>query len=143
VTGGIRVEGSINFLLLDGVVGAVLMSGVWKSDIVVTVFGTPMRIQAIVRECLLVALAIASLRLTPRAVREHNAFHWEPIVEVAKLFAGIFVTIIPLIAMLQAGRDGALAPVLELIAGDDGRPRNIAIYWASGLFSALLDNAPT
>lgn len=143
VTGGFRVEGTVNFLLLAGVVGAVLMSGMWKSDVVVTVFGTPVRIQAIGRECLLVALALASLRLTPRSVREHNAFHWEPIVEVAKLFAGIFVTIIPLIAMLQDGRDGALAPVLELIGGEEGRPSNIAIYWASGLFSAFLDNAPT
>ncbi|MFO1305184.1 MAG: sodium:proton antiporter [Burkholderiales bacterium] len=143
VKGPFRIEGGINFLLLAGVVGAVLMSGMWKTDVTFTVFGTTLRLQGVARECLLVLLALASLWLTPRAVREHNAFHWEPIVEVAKLFAGIFVTIVPLIAMLQAGREGALAPVLELIAGESGQPGNMAIYWATGLFSAFLDNAPT
>ena len=143
VTGPFRIEGAVNLLLLAAVIGAVLMSGAWKTDARIVVFDTPLRVQAVTRDVLLVALALASLRLTPRSVREHNAFHWEPIVEVAKLFAAIFVTIDPLIAILQAGRDGALAPVIEFLAGPEGRPDDIVIFWATGVFSAFLDNAPT
>jgi len=143
VRGPFRIEGAVNLLLLLGVVSDVLMSGVWKPGVDLTIFGTPVALQAIAREALLIALALVSLRVTPRAVREHNAFHWGPIVEVAKLFAGIFITIVPVIAMLQAGRDGALAPIVQIVSGPDGRPSERAIFWTCGILSAFLDNAPT
>src|SRR5205085_1923025 len=98
---------------------------------------------ALVREGMLIALALLSLAITPRGVREHNAFHWGPIVEVAKLFAGIFVTIIPVLAMLRAGADGALVPIVHLIQGPTGEVSDVAVYWLTGVLSALLDNAPT
>jgi len=138
-----RIEGRINFVLLAGVIAAILMSGAWKPGIDLAIFGTEVPLQALVREGLLVALALVSLVITPRAVREHNVFHWGPIVEVAKLFAGIFVTIIPVIAMLHASRDGALAPVVRLVEDANGDVSETAIYWLSGALSALLDNAPT
>ena len=141
--GTFRIEGALNLLLLAGVVGAVLMSGTWKPGIEFDVFGTATSLQALTREGLLIALALLSLAITPRAVREHNAFHWGPIIEIAKLFAGIFVTIIPVLAMLSAGRAGALAPLLNLMAGADGTPNDVEVYWATGLLSAFLDNAPT
>jgi hypothetical protein len=81
--------------------------------------------------------------VTPRAVREHNVFHWAPIVEVAKIFAGIFITIIPVIAMLGAGRDGALAGVVSLVVDPDGKPLDTMVFWTTGVLSAFLDNAPT
>ena len=139
----LRMEGARNLVLLAGVVGAVLMSGLWKPGIEITIFGTPVALQALTREALLIALALVSLALTPRAVREHNVFHWAPIAEVAKLFAGIFVTIIPVIAILHAGRNGALAGVIATVTGGDGTPIDSAVYWATGLLSAFLDNAPT
>ena len=92
-------------MLLAGIVGAVLMSGMWKPGIEFHVFGADVSLQSVAREVLLIGLALVSLALTPRAVRERNVFHWGPIVEVAKVFAGIFLTIIPVIAMLQAGRE--------------------------------------
>ena len=61
------------------------------------------------RSALLILLGIASLAITPAAVRAHNQFHWAPIVEVAKLFAAIFITIFPVLAMLEAGRAGRAA----------------------------------
>ncbi len=77
-------------------------------------------------------------------MRASNAFSWAPIVEVAKLFAGIFFTIIPLLAMLQAGRDGALAGLVALVTDNaTGEPRHAMYFWMTGLLSALLDNAPT
>ena len=64
---------------------------------------------------MVLALTALSLALTPREVRERNGFSWAPISEVAKLFAGIFLTVIPVIAMLQAGRSGGLANVVALV----------------------------
>ena len=66
-----------------------------------------------------------------------------PIREVAKLFAGIFVTIIPVLAMLQAGRNGTFAALLRVVTEPDGTPHDVAFFWLTGALSAFLDNAPT
>lgn len=137
------VEGKVNLLLLAGVVGAVLLSGSWKPGVAFDVFGTPVELQNLARDVLLVVIAIASLVLTPREVREGNGFSWGPILEVAKLFAGIFVTIIPVIAMLKAGRDGVFGPLVATVTNPDGTPDNVMYFWMSGTLSSFLDNAPT
>jgi Na+/H+ antiporter NhaD/arsenite permease-like protein len=62
---------------------------------------------------------------------------------VAKLFAGIFICIIPVIAILKAGLDGALAPLVSAVTGADGQPNELAYFWMTGLLSSFLDNAPT
>jgi Na+/H+ antiporter NhaD/arsenite permease-like protein len=140
----LAIDGAQNFALIAGVVGAVLLSGIWNPGIVFDVLGTPLALQNMVRDGALAALALASLALTPRDVRASNAFSWAPIAEVAKLFAGIFFTIIPLLAMLQAGRDGALAGMVALVTDSaTGEPRQAMYFWMTGLLSALLDNAPT
>ncbi|MEO8751742.1 MAG: sodium:proton antiporter [Casimicrobiaceae bacterium] len=137
------VEGSINLLLIAAVIGAVLMSGLWHPGIEFDVLGAHLPLENVLRDVALVALALASLALTPTAVREHNAFHWGPIAEVAKLFAGIFITIIPVLAMLAAGRDGALGGMANLVVDPAGEPRSVPLYWTTGVLSAFLDNAPT
>src|SRR6185312_9672898 len=71
-----------------------------------------------------------------------NDFAWGPMIEVAVLFAAIFVTLIPVIAMMAAGAKGPAAPLFtRIFAG--GVPDNALIFRASGLMSAVLDNAPT
>jgi Na+/H+ antiporter NhaD/arsenite permease-like protein len=138
------IDGAFNFTLIAGVVGAVLLSGVWKPGIVFDVVGTPLELQNLVRDVILVALALVSIALTPRAVRDANTFKWEPIAEVAKLFAGIFLTIIPVIAVLQAGSVGTLRGVVDLVTDTTtGQPRQLMYFWMTGLLSAFLDNAPT
>lgn len=82
-------------------------------------------------------LGLVSLRITPRQNREINEFSWTPIVEVAKLFAAIFITIIPAILILKAGDKGALAGLLAAIS----RPSHY--FWVVGGLSSFLDNAPT
>jgi Na+/H+ antiporter NhaD/arsenite permease-like protein len=139
----LRLDGSFNVLLIIGVVAAVLLSGLWKPGIVVNIAGTPLELQNALRDIALVALALASLKWTPRSLREANAFNWEPIVEVAKLFAGIFITIIPVIVSLQAGQRGALAAVVQMVVEPNGEPRYLMYFWVTGLLSAFLDNAPT
>lgn len=139
----IRFEGKVNFFLLLAIVGLVLMSGVWKPAMVLTVFGTDIELQNLMRDLLLIGVIFVSLSLTPRQAREGNEFSWGPIQEVAKLFAGIFITIIPVIAMLRAGESGAFAPIIRAVTDDSGQPINAMYFWASGILSSFLDNAPT
>lgn len=139
----LRIRGTINILLIGLIVGDILTSAVWKPGIALTILGTTVELQNIARDALLVALAIASLWLTPDEHRAANGFTWEPIREVAKLFAAIFVTIIPVLAMLQAGRNGPFAFLLAAVTANDGLPHEAAYFWLTGLLSALLDNAPT
>jgi Na+/H+ antiporter NhaD/arsenite permease-like protein len=138
----ITIEGKVNILLLGGVVGAVLMSGIWNPGVVFTIQYTDVELQNIVRDVLLLGLAALSLGLTSKESRKQNGFSWFPILEVGKLFIGIFITIIPAIEMLRAGTNGALAPIVELVT-HDGQPVNAMYFWATGLLSSFLDNAPT
>lgn len=139
----IKVTGKINLLLLLGVIGAVLMSGVWKPGISFEIYHVPVELQNIARDVILLSLAVLSLVLTKREVREGNEFGWFPIVEVAKLFAGIFATIIPALAILKAGTEGALGAVIKSVSTESGEPINMMYFWATGILSSFLDNAPT
>jgi Na+/H+ antiporter NhaD/arsenite permease-like protein len=137
------IEGGVNGLLLLAVMGLVLMSGTWKPGITFDIAGTPVGLEQIVRDVALIVITVLSLKLTPSDAREKNQFNWAPMEEVAKLFAGIFLTIIPVLAMLKAGMDGAFAPVVALVTGPDGQPIPMMYFWATGLLSSFLDNAPT
>ena len=96
---------------------------------------------AVSRCCSLVALVSAAL--TPRAIRQANDFTWQPMAEVAILFAAIFITIGPVVAMLEAGLGGPLAPLLRLSRDGGGQNLPLMYFWLTGILSALLDNAPT
>lgn len=137
------VEGRVNLLLLGGVVALVLMSGTWKPGVSWNIAGTELGLAPLLRDVGLMGLVALSLWLTPAAARASNQFNWAPMQEVAKLFAAIFITITPVLAMLQAGAQGAFAPVVALVTGPDGQPLPAMYFWASGLLSSFLDNAPT
>ena len=137
-----QVEGMINVPLLIGIVLAVLMSGVWRPGISFTVYFVEIELQNLLRDVILLLIAYTSWRLTPRTTREANEFTWFPIIEVAKLFAGIFATIIPAIAILRAGTEGALAPIIAMV-NQNGQPVDEMYFWATGILSSFLDNAPT
>jgi Na+/H+ antiporter NhaD/arsenite permease-like protein len=139
----LAVQGRINLLLIAILVGAVLAAGTWKPGIAFDVLGTKVGLENLVRDGALVCVAAASLLLTPNEHREANDFTWEPIREVAILFAGIFVCIVPVLAMLDAGHDGAFAWLLRAVTEPDGSPREFAYFWLTGILSAFLDNAPT
>ncbi len=139
----LSIEGKVNILLLGGVVAAVLMSGLWKPGIAWNIAGTVIELQGVARDVILLALAWLSLKITPPGCREANAFSWGPIQEVAKLFFGIFVTIVPVIAMLKAGKDGAFAGVVAAVTNQDGTPNAAMYFWLTGILSSFLDNAPT
>jgi len=132
-----------NLFYLVAAVGAVLLSGVWKPGIELHVWHVAAPLQGLARDGLLLALAGLSWATTARRVRIENAFTWDPILEVVYLFAGIFLTILPVLAILRAGSAGALAPIVALATGADGLPDNTAYFWMTGLLSSFLDNAPT
>ena len=139
----LSIRGLQNVPLLFAVIGAILLSALWKPGIFFDVYGTRVELQWIVRDVLLVLVAVVSLMITPQLLRERNGFDWEPILEVGKLFAAIFLTIIPVIAILKAGSNGAFAPLVALVTGPDGQPVNAAYFWMTGMLSGFLDNAPT
>jgi len=139
----IKVNGLVNLVLIVLIVLAILLSAVWKSGIAFDIYDTRLELQDIGRDVALVAIAVASLVFTPDEHRERNGFTWEPIFEVAKLFAGIFVCIVPVTAMLRMGGAGPFSWVLALTTGESGEPHNAAYFWLSGALSAILDNAPT
>ncbi|UCF78307.1 MAG: sodium:proton antiporter [Candidatus Eiseniibacteriota bacterium] len=133
---GIRIEGAHNFLFLAGILGAVLLSGNWQAG-TFTVLGVHVNIQSEVRDVLILTMGLLSLLTTSQELRRDNQFTWFPIKEVAYLFAGIFMTIIPMLAMLRAGSNGALAFVINAV----NEPAHY--FWITGALSSFLDNAPT
>ena len=142
-TEGLGFDGAANFLLLLAIMGLVLMSGMWKSQVVFDIAGTAVGLPGLVRDLGLLLIIGLSLRITPKSVHADNEFSWAPMVEVAKLFAGIFVTIIPVIAMLKAGLQGPFAGVVAAVTRPDGQPDPLMYFWATGVLSSFLDNAPT
>ncbi len=139
----IRIRGRINFILIALIVAAILISAIWQPGAAFDIFGTPMALQNLVRDAALIGIALLSLWLTPNEHRASNGFTFEPIREVAILFAGIFVAIVPVLAMLQAGRAGPFAFLLTAVTANDGLPHEAAYFWLTGILSAFLDNAPT
>jgi Na+/H+ antiporter NhaD/arsenite permease-like protein len=108
----LALEGWPNLMLLAGVVGTMFLVGVW-------------RIAA------LLLLAALSAKLTPARIHQANRFSWAPLHEVAVVFVGVFVTMLPALAYL-AERGATL-----------GITRPWQFFWASGALSSVLDNAPT
>jgi Na+/H+ antiporter NhaD/arsenite permease-like protein len=137
-----HVRGLPNIALIAVAVATVLVTGMWRPGEVV-LLGQTVGIARLTGDAVFLAVTLASIAVTPRAVRQGNMFSWHPMAEVATLFAAIFITIGPVLAMLEAGLEGPLAPVLRLTANASGEPLPLAYFWLTGLLSAFLDNAPT
>ena len=103
------------------------VNAIWLVGIVLAVAF----LRAPVREVTIVGLAALSLWLTPSGIRRANGFTTYPIVEVAVLFFGIFLTMIPALELLH------------LRGGELGVRQPWQFFWATGVLSSFLDNAPT
>jgi Na+/H+ antiporter NhaD/arsenite permease-like protein len=122
----LSIEGKLNFLWLAGVIAVVYVSGRYGADI-----SSDHDVLNLLQVGALVLLVVASFKTTHPQVRTANRFGWGPIVEVAALFVGIFVTMIPALRYLEA--QGSSLGVTE----------PVQYFWATGLLSSFLDNAPT
>ena len=129
----------------------------------VDIFGVRVPYANLVRDGLMILIGIVSLIYTPmyRTVKDDhghvvpeenaaetnlraaNGFTWEPILEVAKLFIGIFICMIPALKILQAGVDGKLSNVVLAVQSSTNDPINTMYFWLTGILSSFLDNAPT
>jgi len=130
------VDGRHNLAFLAGVLGAVVVSGVWHPGSV-KILGVPRGVEGLLRDALLVLMAAGSWLATSHRIRERNGHEWEPIREVAVIFAGIFATMVPVLAMLELGERGGLGVIVHAV-------RTPALFfWTTGALSSVLDNAPT
>lgn len=132
----LSLDGTLNFIFLAGIVGAVLFSGMvdWGE---LNTLGVHRGIQDWVRDGMLIGMGILSLVTTSAKIRQDNEFTWFPIKEVAYLFIGIFITMIPCLLILKAGQDGALAFLIFRVK------EPLHYFWITGALSSFLDNAPT
>jgi Na+/H+ antiporter NhaD/arsenite permease-like protein len=124
--GPLRLEGSINLLWLLGIVGVVFATGTLGARL-----ADYPHVQSLLQVAGMLGFAALSWFTTPRAVRAVNRFSWAPMVEVAAIFLGVFITMIPALSFLQ--QQGAAL----------GITRPAQFFWASGALSSVLDNAPT
>jgi Na+/H+ antiporter NhaD/arsenite permease-like protein len=119
------LDGKINLLFLVGIMTAVLIDSRWfpgALEPIWKLFGG---------EFVMLVMAGLSLYFTRRTLREANGFTWAPITEVAILFIGIFITMVPALQLLETH-----GPRL-------GLTEPWQFFWGTGLLSGVLDNAPT
>ena len=124
----LKVSGTINFLWLLGIVLAVAFV---NEQYIPSMGGEGITIAKFYREFVIVLMIVLSLLTTPKGLRAANRFTWHPILEVAYLFIGIFITMTPALLFLTQH-----APTLGLTS-----PKHF--FFATGALSGFLDNAPT
>lgn len=128
--GRVTLRGLINLVFLAGIISAVLTRSL--ADRVAEALGcAPLLAEILVGELPMLVMAGLSLLFTPPGVRETNGFHWGAIREVAILFLGIFITMVPPLALLV------------LHGHEFGITEPWQYFWLTGSLSAFLDNAPT
>jgi Na+/H+ antiporter NhaD/arsenite permease-like protein len=135
----LKLLGVPNMLLIPCIVGAVLTSSLDLGP-AFTLHYVTVPLASVLQVTMLLLITLASLKLSDRSIREGNSFSWEPIREVAKLFATIFIT---MVAMLRAGADGPMGAIIKGVATSSGDFINSHFFWATGILSSFLDNAPT
>ncbi len=137
------IEGKHNFIYLGALLGIIFLSGSLDIKTEVNLAGLDVPIIGIIRDFSMWILCYLSLITTSKQQRKENGFSWDPFVEVAKLFLSIFLTAIPVIMILSAGKKGALSVLIDMVSDDQGTPIASLYFWVTGALSAFLDNAPT
>ncbi len=122
----IKIEGKRNFIFLIGVVLAVAFVNNQYFDFIAS-----NRNYMFLREIIILLMGYLSILFTPNLLRDSNNFTWDPIQEVAYLFLGIFITMVPALLYLQSN------------AGNLGINSERQFYYFTGILSSFLDNTPT
>jgi Na+/H+ antiporter NhaD/arsenite permease-like protein len=139
---GLRVRGGANVLLLAATMGVVVSCALWRPGIGLELYGVRLELQHLVRDGSLIAIALASLALTPDEHREVNDFTWEPMIVVAALLAALFACLVPVLAMLEAGHGGPFQWLAAAVQGNGALPRDVASFWLTGALAAVINNVP-
>ncbi|MCQ2308692.1 MAG: sodium:proton antiporter [Bacteroidales bacterium] len=127
----LKIDGKINFVLLLGVIASVAFIN--KNYFVVS--DDPAKndnMLKLIQSGALIIIGLLSMLLTNKKTRfEDNKFSWTPILEVAALFIGIFITMVPALMYLQNN------------APNMGLEKDYQFYYMTGALSSFLDNTPT
>lgn len=140
--GKVQLRGIHNIVFLAIIVFSVVLSGILPksplfqaadgSVIGIHIYGdVTLTIPSIIEIAIILVCAWLSFKTTPNSVRESNHFSWDAIKEVAILFIGIFITMIPALLILQA-KGSTL-----------GLNQPYQMFWMTGALSSFLDNTPT
>lgn len=135
------IEGAGNLAFVPLIVGSAFASS-YDFGTAFTLFHVDVQLALVGEVAALLGITALSVKLTSKETRKRNGFTWGPIQEVAKLFAGIFITMEPLIAMLKAGADGPMGFIIRSLSDSAGKPVNALYFWFSGILSGFLDSAP-
>ncbi len=138
----LRIEGWHNFFFIALILVAVILNGLIPqipacidpatgATYGIDIFGVHVGIDYVVQIVLILIAIVLSLVTTKKETHEANHFEWGPIAEIAKLFIGIFITMIPALALLRT------------YGGSIGIDTPLEFFWATGLLSSFLDNSPT
>ncbi|MBY0281885.1 MAG: sodium:proton antiporter [Alphaproteobacteria bacterium] len=134
------LEGKSNIILLAGVLIVLIGSSFIEFLPSYLILDQQVSLSHILRDLILLIFAFISYRTTPKSIHHHQHFSWGPILEVSRVFAAIFITMIPLSIMLKAGESG---PFSSLLHFTNSGHQPFIYFWLTGIFSAFLDNAPT
>src|SRR5262249_33788371 len=118
----LAIEGKINLVWLAGVIATVFLVGA---------LGLSPGLASMVQIAGMTLVTVLSLKTTRPSIHDENHFSWAPMIEVATIFVGVFLTMVPALAYLE--ENGARVGVIH----------PWQFFWASGALSSVLDNAPT
>lgn len=138
----IPIEGGINFLFMGAIIVVTLLVPRLSDEPVAMIMGVGISWQDTIRDISYLIIGLLSLWLTPKHIHQHQHFNFEPFKEVARVFLVIFLSLIPISAMLKMGVNGPFHSLFSF-AHENGMPVDTKYFWLSGSLSAFLDNAPT
>jgi Na+/H+ antiporter NhaD/arsenite permease-like protein len=138
----IKIQGKRNILLILLVVSLTIWAPSLPKDDLVTLCNQHISIQQVVRDIGYVLIGLASIAITPKKIHKLQHFNFGPVNEIARIFLVIFLSLIPISAMLAMGEEGPFK-VLFSFANPNGVASEIRYFWMTGTLSAFLDNAPT
>ena len=135
----VTIKGLHNICLLGLVIASILLCANWADCPHYAIFSVHLSGADLLRDAVLLTLALVSWHFTSGIIHHYNHFDWAPLKEVVHVFLGIFITIVPVMGMLKAGYDGPFSSLLRFI-----EPPSAPLYfWLTGILSSFLDNAPT
>ncbi len=135
-----RIQGKKNIPILFCVMGVVATLHHLPAHQIGNLFGVKIETQALLFIIAMVGFGLLSKAVTHPRIYEMQRFHFGPVLEVARVFAAIFITLIPVNMMLSLGADGPFQAILTHLSTPNSQR---TYFWLTGIFSSMLDNAPT
>lgn len=138
----VKISGKENIVFMFLAIASIIFSGMWHPERDLHIGILHINYPDLLRSTILLLLTVASLKMGNPSIRAANHFNWDPFKEVLKVFAAIFITASPVLAILKAGTEGPFSMIVSLVNSESG-PNNEVYFWVTGILSAFLDNAPT